>query len=371
MQRHSHGDTAFPDALLVNGSPFQSPKLARRVRTLIESWHGGPVTWLENREPSLAVARGAAYFGWQKHYRGRLIRSGAARSYFILAEGSAGKEAICILPKGAPEGLPCRLEQPRFTLRCGMPVQFQLASSTDDTRYELGQRAEAIERLHHLPRLTTTLTGEGSEQVELSTMLTEIGVLEVNCLATDSSQRQWPLAFNLRSHESSANSQATLSPQMEQAKARILDVYGPGRPAVAMAPTTLRQALERQLGPRADWTSGTARQLADQLIEQLGKRRRSESHERVWFNLTGYVMRPGVGMPRITSYNVCYTKLLRVLTAGEYCILYQTITFTVAANGNTGTLPVAEMFRFRDGRIVEWRANYFDACMVAKAIAGE
>ena len=46
-----------------------------------------------------------------------------------------------------------------------------------------------------------------------------------------------------------------------------------------------------------------------------------------------------------------------VLTAGDYCILYQTIAFTVAANGNQGGFPVAEMCRFRNGRIVEWRAN--------------
>jgi len=72
-----------------------------------------------------------------------------------------------------------------------------------------------------------------------------------------------------------------------------------------------------------------------------------------------------------STYSGMRSVFHEVLTAGEYCILYQTITFTVAANGNTGTLPVAEMFRFRDGRIVEWRANYFDACMVAKAIAGE
>ena len=59
-----------------------------------------------------------------------------------------------------------------------------------------------------------------------------------------------------------------------------------------------------------------------------------------------------------------------VLTSGDLCILYQTITFTVKANGNKGTLPVAEMFRFRDGRIIEWRANYFDADLVARAIRG-
>jgi ketosteroid isomerase-like protein len=59
-----------------------------------------------------------------------------------------------------------------------------------------------------------------------------------------------------------------------------------------------------------------------------------------------------------------------VLAAEDLVILYQTITFTVRENGNKGTMPVAELFRFRDGKVIEWRAHYFDACMVAKAISG-
>ncbi len=297
LQRHTQAEDPFPDALLVNGSPFHSPKLARRLHALLEAWRGAPVTWLANQEPGLAVARGAAHFGWQKLHQKRLIQSGAARSYFILAEGAAGKEAICILPKGTPEARPCTLPQPLFTLRCGRPVQFELASSTDDTPYAPGQTAEAMERLHHLPRLTTTLAGDGSAQVRLSSVLTEIGVLEVTCQATDESRRHWPLAFNLRRHESDAAQTPAADEAWQQARAQLLAVYGPGRPAVALAPRTLRQALEKPLGPRATWSGALARQVADELIAQLGKRRRSESHERVWFNLTGYAMRPGIGMP--------------------------------------------------------------------------
>ena len=71
------------------------------------------------------------------------------------------------------------------------------------------------------------------------------------------------------------------------------------------------------------------------------------------------------------TFSAMRSEFHEVLTAGDYCILYQTIAFTVAANGNTGGFPVAEMFRFRNGKIVEWRANYFDACAMAKAIKGE
>ena len=57
-----------------------------------------------------------------------------------------------------------------------------------------------------------------------------------------------------------------------------------------------------------------------------------------------------------------------VLAAGDIVIAYQTITFRVKANGRTGTLPVSELFRFRGGKVVEWRACYFDANLVAAAI---
>lgn len=59
-----------------------------------------------------------------------------------------------------------------------------------------------------------------------------------------------------------------------------------------------------------------------------------------------------------------------VLAAEDIVILYQTITFSVRENGNSGSLPVAELFRFRNDKVVEWRAHYFDACQVAQAIKG-
>ena len=72
-----------------------------------------------------------------------------------------------------------------------------------------------------------------------------------------------------------------------------------------------------------------------------------------------------------STFSAMRSEFHEVLTGGDYCILYQSIEFTVAANGNQGGFPVAEMFRFRNGKIVEWRANYFDACLMAKLIKGD
>jgi limonene-1,2-epoxide hydrolase len=59
-----------------------------------------------------------------------------------------------------------------------------------------------------------------------------------------------------------------------------------------------------------------------------------------------------------------------VLAAGDIVIVYQTVTFRPRENSNSLTLPVSELFRFRNGKVIEWRALYFDSNKVAKAISG-
>jgi ketosteroid isomerase-like protein len=68
------------------------------------------------------------------------------------------------------------------------------------------------------------------------------------------------------------------------------------------------------------------------------------------------------------TFSKMHSVFEQVLAEGDLVILYQTITFEVAANAQAGSIPVAELFRFREGRIIEWRALYFDADLVARAI---
>jgi ketosteroid isomerase-like protein len=67
-------------------------------------------------------------------------------------------------------------------------------------------------------------------------------------------------------------------------------------------------------------------------------------------------------------YSSNHVVFEEVLAAGDIVIAYQTMAFRVKANGNTGALPVAELYRFRNGKVVEWRALYFDSNMVAQLI---
>ncbi|MCJ7798161.1 MAG: molecular chaperone DnaK, partial [Polaromonas sp.] len=59
--------------------------------------------------------------------------------------------------------------------------------------------------------------------------------------------------------------------------------------------TQLRAQLEKSLGARAQWTTPVLRQLFDALWQRARGRRRSAGHERGWFNLAGYCLRPGFG----------------------------------------------------------------------------
>jgi hypothetical protein len=59
----------------------------------------------------------------------------------------------------------------------------------------------------------------------------------------------------------------------------------------------LPRELERLLGERRTWTLETNRLLFDALAEGRAARRRSEDHERVFWMLAGYSLRPGFGAP--------------------------------------------------------------------------
>src|SRR5690606_16524759 len=60
---------------------------------------------------------------------------------------------------------------------------------------------------------------------------------------------------------------------------------------------TLRTDLEKKIGPRETWNTPLLRELFGALLAGAKRRRRSADHERVWFNLTGYCLRPGFGYP--------------------------------------------------------------------------
>lgn len=63
--------------------------------------------------------------------------------------------------------------------------------------------------------------------------------------------------------------------------------------------------------------------------------------------------------------------LEQILAAGDIAIAYATMTYRVRKNGRTGKFTLAEVYRFRQGKVIEWRVHYFDASKVAEALAAD
>ena len=87
------GESAAPAAILFNGGVFQPLSLQKRLVDVLHGWFDKPEQpWqplvLTNPSLDLAVAWGAAYFGWLRHSGGRRIGGGIARSYYVAVDSS-------------------------------------------------------------------------------------------------------------------------------------------------------------------------------------------------------------------------------------------------------------------------------------------
>jgi uncharacterized protein DUF3731 len=131
--------------------------------------------------------------------------------------------------------------------------------------------------------------------VKLAAMLTEVGTLEVHCIAADDPAQRWQLEFQLRGDRPAAAT-ASLPPRFHDAVQTIDRVFGArDRGVDPKAVKQLRGQLESLLGKRERWTTALLRPLADALWRGARGRRRSAAHERLWLSLLGWCLRPGFG----------------------------------------------------------------------------
>jgi molecular chaperone DnaK (HSP70) len=310
------GDTLpVPDTLLLNGGVFRGAALAERLAATLARWRGTPLRILHNVDPDVAVARGGVAYSLARQGAAPAIESGAARSYYLLLEGeraSSGLRAVCLLPRGTPAATEVRLSERSFALRLGRPVRFHLVSTVADAGH-VAQPGELVdlapEDVVRLPPIATVLranpgTTAGAAPrsevaVQLAASLSEVGSLEVHCVAEDGSGR-WQLAFQLREAEGLDEIVETevLPPQLDAAIEKIERVFGTRSKAVdAKEVRQLRASLEHLLGRREQWATPLLRRLFDALMERSKGRRRSSEHERAWLNLAGFCLRPGFGHP--------------------------------------------------------------------------
>jgi hypothetical protein len=86
--------------------------------------------------------------------------------------------------------------------------------------------------------------------------------------------------------------------RLREARAAVERVFGKQPvPAGGKEVKQLGRALEKTMGLREEWRLPVLRELWNLLYAGAKTRRRSADHERVFFQLTGYALRPGFGSP--------------------------------------------------------------------------
>ncbi|MEX1366529.1 MAG: Hsp70 family protein, partial [Nannocystaceae bacterium] len=308
-----------PDLLLLNGGVFNAPAMIDRLSEVVAGWYGGrEVPLLPHTSLDTAVAHGAVRSALARRGLGEVIGGGTARAYYVQVAGADGQpKALCVAPRDMLEGSSVRVPDRVFDLVLDQRVTFPLHAYTGDRVDEPGALVELSEgdddgELEPLPPLETVLRdrGERTEQevrtvpVTLSAALDEAGALALYLTTVELPPRRWTLEFVLRSDDaatavapSEGEPPAAAEPPAEgteHAVARIAEVFASREPKDAK---DLRRALEKQLGPRSQWSSATCRALADALLAQADERGRSDEHELHWLRLTGFCLRPGFGAP--------------------------------------------------------------------------
>ena len=297
-----------PDAILLNGGVFNSPKISERLLDVVSSWwpDAPRLPLLPHDSLELAVARGAAYYGLVRRGLGRRIGGGAAHAFYVgLAAEPAenARRAVCLIPRGHDEGQPVDLTGRPFTLALGQPVQFPLFSTTSDRVDRPGGVVEVSEDFRALAPIHTLLKGASGQAatvpVHLRATLTELGTLELWCVS-DAGNERWRLEFELRGTPTRAADSVieSMPARFAEARAVVERVYG-GK-ALATGPKEAKQlgrTLEKMIGPRETWRLPLLRALWSTLYAGARRRRRSAEHERVFYQFGGYSLRPGFGYP--------------------------------------------------------------------------
>jgi molecular chaperone DnaK (HSP70) len=204
-----------PSAVLFNGGVFKSDILSQRVMDTINDWlymEGAEAArMLEGADLDLAVARGAAYYGYARRGGGVRIRGGTARSYYVGVESSMPAipglappiTALCVAPFGMEEGSELDLPGQVFGLVVGEPVTFRFFGSTTRRQDRIGEVLEfwGPDELQELNEIQATLPAEGRTpgdvaQVKLHALATEAGTLEL--IAVSREGQRWKVEFDVR-----------------------------------------------------------------------------------------------------------------------------------------------------------------------------
>lgn len=207
-----------PSAVLFNGGVFKSSLLAERCMATLNHWlasdQAAPARMLSGPDFDLAVAQGAAYYGYVRKGGGVRIRGGTAQSYYIGIESSMPAipgftpplQALCVAPFGMEEGSSLDLPDQEFGLVIGEPVFFRFFGSGTRRQDSIGTLLDdwLDDELQELNEIHATLASESHSrgevvQVRLQAAITEAGTLALSAVARDG--QRWKVEFDVRGHE--------------------------------------------------------------------------------------------------------------------------------------------------------------------------
>jgi len=205
-----------PSAVLFNGGVLKSPRISNRLMSVLNSWltaeQAPEARLLSGLDLDLAVARGAAYYGYVRKGKGVRIKGGTAASYYVGVESAmpavpgmpAEIQALCIAPFGMEEGSSENLANDEFGLVVGEPVRFRFFSSKTRHEDSVGTRLEYWDddELEELNEIELTLSDEGYNvgeviSVHLSSVITEMGTLELQAISQQN-DKHWKIEFDVR-----------------------------------------------------------------------------------------------------------------------------------------------------------------------------
>jgi hypothetical protein len=211
-----HASFLHPTAVLFNGGVLKANTIAERLMSVLNAWlaaeQAPAARLLQGADLDLAVARGAAYYGFVRQGKGVRIKGGTAAAYYVGIEsampavpGMAPEiEALCIAPFGMEEGSQQELPDEEFGLVVGEPVRFRFFSANNRRDDSVGTRLDywTDAELQELDEIEITLAEEGRKTgeivpVHLCAAVTEVGTLELHAVSRGNGSR-WKIEFDVR-----------------------------------------------------------------------------------------------------------------------------------------------------------------------------
>jgi hypothetical protein len=216
---------------------------------------------------------------------------------------------VCLMPRGAEEGLAVEVDNDALQLVANRPVSFRLYSSLTRSEDKLGdvlEFAAGDAELHmHAPLHAVIRFGKKAEErlipVKVGARLSEIGTLETWCESKISDNR-WNLQFELRKQVAAQATErkaaAVVSDQAVKASVELIDSVFSTSSKSPVAPEEVPAKLEQTMGlGKNSWPLGAIRQMADAFLAAADGRKKSPAYEVRWLNLCGFCLRPGFGYP--------------------------------------------------------------------------